>query len=77
MTGTTLVVAFQKSAPPLIWKFDLERNHSFTLALQDKDNEFAVRRQLTQAANFSRRALCSDREAAEEAFAAVQKALMK
>jgi hypothetical protein len=76
MSGSTLVVSFQKSTPPLIWKFDLEKNHSFTVALQGEDNDLQLgvnssRGEFTPIAHFS------DRDSAEEAFMALQEILMK
>jgi hypothetical protein len=75
-SGSTLVVSFQKSTPPLIWKFDLEKNHSFTVALQGEDNDLqlgvnSARGEFTPIAHFS------DRDSAEEAFMALQEILMK
>ena len=31
----SLVAVFHKSSPTLVWRFDLEQNHSFSLALQE------------------------------------------
>src|ERR1700744_2252333 len=76
MSGSTLVVSFQKSTPPLIWKFDLKENHSFTVALQGEYNDLQLgvnssRGEFTPIAHFN------DRDAAEEAFMALQEILMK
>lgn len=76
LVGTTLVAAFRASNPSLIWKFDLERNHSFTLALQGEDGDFELG--VTSAkGEFYAVARFASREDAEEAFVAVQRVLMK
>ncbi len=73
--GHTLIAAFRTSHPPLIWQFDLEKNHSFTVALQGEEGDLELgvtspRGEFYPIAHFT------DREDAEEAFARVQKALM-
>ena len=40
--GATLVATFHRANPPLIWRFDLDRNHSFTLALQGEEGEWEL-----------------------------------
>jgi hypothetical protein len=74
--GSTLVAIFRASKPELIWKFDLERNHSFTLALQgdEGDLELGV---TSPKGEFYPIARFAAREDADEAFLAVQKVLMK
>jgi hypothetical protein len=74
--GSSLVVTLSKANPPLIWRFDLERNHSFTLALQGQDNEWELgvtspRGEFTPVARFPLR------EDAEEALAAISASLTK
>ena len=39
---SSLVASFGKAKPPLVWRLDLDRNHSFTLALQDHDGEWEL-----------------------------------
>jgi len=73
--GSTLVAAFRKSEPPLIWKFDLERNHSFTLALQGEEGELELG-VTSPKGEFYSVARFAAREDAEQAFTAVQKALL-
>ena len=75
LVGPNLVASFPTANPPLIWRFDLERNHSFTLALQgeNSDWEFGV---TSPKGEFYSIAHFQSREAAEEAFAKTQKALM-
>jgi len=74
--GQTLVAVFRTSNPGLVWKFDLVRNHSFTLALQGDEGDFELgitspRGEFYPIARFGAR------EDADEAFAAVQKVLLK
>ena len=74
--GTSLVATFHRANPPLIWRFDLERNHSFTLALQGEEGEWELG--VTSAkGEFYPIARFASREDADEAFAATSKALMK
>jgi hypothetical protein len=74
--GTSLVSTFHRANPPLIWRFDLERNHSFTLALQGEEGEWELG--VTSAkGEFYPIARFASREDADEAFAATSKALMK
>lgn len=74
--GASLVATFAKANPPLIWRFDLERNHSFTLALQGDDNEWELgvtspKGEFTPVARFPLR------EDGEEALARVGAVLAK
>lgn len=73
---SSLVATLSKANPPLIWRFDLERNHSFTLALQGQDNEWELgvtspRGEFNPVARFPLR------EDAEEALAAIGGELAK
>ena len=40
--GTTLTAAFPTANPPLIWRFDLERNHSFTFSQRGGDGKWEL-----------------------------------
>ena len=73
-SGATLIVGFHAANPPLIWRFDLERNHSFTLALQGEDNDWELG-VTSPKGDFYPVAHFAAREDAEEAFAKVEKAL--
>jgi len=74
--GHTLVAGFHCANPPLIWKFDLERNHSFTISLQGEDGDWELG--LTSPkGDFYPIARFINRELADEAFHALQKILMK
>jgi len=72
--GLMLTVGFHAANPPLIWRFDLERNHSFTLALQGEpgDWELGV---TSPKGDFSSVVHFTNREDAEEAFTKVEKIL--
>jgi predicted nucleic acid-binding Zn ribbon protein len=73
--GHTLVAAYDNANPPLIWKFDLERNHSFSLAMKGTDNGWELG--VTSAKDeFHPVARFRSRDEAEEAFSKTQKALM-
>jgi hypothetical protein len=74
--GSSLVASFNKANPPLVWKFDLERNHSFTIALQGEEGDWELG--LTSPkGDFYPVTHFLTREDAEDAFAGVQKALAK
>lgn len=73
--GSTLIAGFHKAKPPLIWSFDLERNHSFTLALQGEEGDWELGVTSPKGDFYSVTRFLS-REDADEAFARVQKALM-
>jgi len=75
LVGSTLVAAFHQSTPSLIWKFDLERNHSFTLALQGEEGDLELG-VTSSKGEFYPVARFASREDADQAFTAVQKALM-
>jgi len=71
---TSLVATLPKANPPVIWRFDLERNHSFTLALQGDNHDWDLG--VTSAkGDFHPIAHFSLRADAEEAFARISKVL--
>lgn len=74
--GSTLVVAFHRANPPLIWRFDLERNHSFTLALQGEEGDWELGVTSPKGEFYTITRFLA-REDAEEAFRITQKTLMK
>jgi len=74
--GSTLVAVFRNSNPCLVWKFDLERNHSFTFALQGEEGDLELG-VTSPKGEFYSVARFAAREDADEAFTAVQKVLMK
>jgi hypothetical protein len=76
LVGSNLVAAFHRANPPLIWKFDLDRNHSFTVALQGEEGDWELgitspKGEFYPIVHFVMH------EHAEEALSAVQKILMK
>jgi len=74
--GDSLVAAFHRANPPLVWRFDLERNHSFTLALQGDEGEWELG--LTSPkGDFHPVARFAVREDAEDAFVKIEKILAK
>ena len=76
LVGNDLVAAFHSAQPPLVWKFDLERNHSFTVALQGEDGDWELGLNSTKG-EFYPVAHFPLREDAEDALNKVQKILMK
>lgn len=72
--GDNLVAAFHRAHPPLIWRFDLERHHSFTLALQGEEGEWELGI-TTIKGEFHPVARFIDQEDAQQAFAKLQKVL--
>lgn len=69
-----LTAQFGAANPPMIWRFDLERNHSFTLALQGESGDWDLG-VTSPKGDFYSVVHFAAREDAEEAFAAVGKAL--
>src|ERR1700733_14871189 len=74
--GGSLIAAFPGANPPVVWKFDLEKNHSFTMALQGEDGDWELgvtspRGEFYPVARFLAR------EDADDAFACAQKAMLK
>jgi hypothetical protein len=75
-SGMTLTAGFHAANPPLIWRFDLERNHSFTLALQGEEGDWELG--VTSAkGDFYPVVHFLAREDAEDAFAKIEKALSR
>ena len=74
--GMMLTVGFHAANPPLIWRFDLERNHSFTLALQGEEGDWELG-VTSPKGDFYPVVHFLAREDAEEAFAKVEKILAR
>ena len=72
--GTSLVAAFHKANPPLVWRFDLERNHSFSLALQGTAGDWQLGL-TTPTGEFQTVARFAERADAELAFTETEKVL--
>ena len=70
----TLVATFRTSNPPTVWRMDLEKNHSFAVAIQKRatDWELGV---LSPKGDFTVVARFNDRQAVNEAMAEVEAAM--
>jgi hypothetical protein len=76
VSGNSLIATFHKANPPLVWKFDLERNHSFTVALQGEEGDWELG--LTSPkGDFYPITHFLTREDADDAFRCVNKALAR
>src|SRR5580704_16554799 len=73
--GSTLVATFHNRDPSLIWTFDLERNHSFTVTLQGEEGDFELG-VTSPKGEFYPVARFVTREDANEALQALQRVLM-
>jgi hypothetical protein len=74
--GASLVAAFHNAEPPLVWRFDLRQNHSFTLALQGEDGAWVLGLAFPNG-DFHTVARFATREDAGKAFAVIEKILAK
>lgn len=74
--NNALVVSFNNAEPPLIWRLDLERNHSFTLSLQGEaaDWDLGI---TTAKGEFYPIARFAEREDAEDSLARVNTVLSR
>ncbi len=70
-----LVVDFENSVPPLVWHLDLEKTGTFTLSLRGSGDDWTLGI-VESKGEFEVVARFDGREDAEDAFEAVQKALM-
>ncbi len=71
-----LIAAFHRATPPMVWRFDLVRNHTFSLALQGDEGEWELG--LTSPkGDFQPVARFALREDAEEAFIKVERILSR
>ena len=75
-SGTMLTVGFHTATPPLVWRFDLERNHSFTLSLQGDEGDWELCI-TSPKGDFYPVVHFAAREDAEEALEKVEKALAR
>ncbi len=76
MIGQTLIATFRAASPPLIWQYDLEKNHSFSVTVQGEDGKWSLgvvapQGEFVSVAKFNMRA------EADEAFAAVERAMKR
>ncbi|MDD3288893.1 MAG: hypothetical protein PHX43_07835 [Alphaproteobacteria bacterium] len=74
LVGNTLIAAFGVGEPPLVWHFDTEQNHSFTVTLQRLEGDWDL--VVTQNNETQAIAHFDNYDTAEAALMAVQKALM-
>jgi hypothetical protein len=74
--GSTLTVGFHSAKSPLIWRFDLDRNHSFTFSLQGDEGDWELGVTSVKG-DFSPVAHFDEREDAEEALDIVEKTLSR
>jgi hypothetical protein len=74
--GHNLTVGFHSAHPPLIWRFDLERNHSFTLSLQGEEGDWELGI-TSPKGDFYGVAHFATRDDAEEALLTVEKTLSR
>ncbi|MEJ0061720.1 MAG: hypothetical protein WDO70_00580 [Alphaproteobacteria bacterium] len=74
IVGHTLVATFRVSNPPTIWRMDLDKNHSFAVAIQKHaaDWELGI---MAPKGEFTTVARFDDRLAVDEALAAVETAM--
>ncbi len=74
--GSQLVVAFRATTVPLVWQFDLEKNHSFALVIQGRESawDFGV---IDLKGDFHPVARFNDYADAEDALNAMERSLMK
>ncbi|MGB9152046.1 MAG: hypothetical protein WCD70_03050 [Alphaproteobacteria bacterium] len=75
-SGMMLTAGFHAANPPLIWRFDLERNHSFTLALQGEEGDWELG-VTSPKGEFYPVVHFLAREDAEEAFIKIEKVLSR
>ena len=74
--GTAIIAAFHRANPPLVWRFDLQHNHSLSLALQGDEGEWELG--LTSPkGEFHPIARFVMREDAEQAFLSIERILSK
>jgi hypothetical protein len=74
VVGHSLVASFRTSNPPTVWCLDLEKNHSFALAIQKRveDWELGV---MSPKGEFTVVARFDDRREVDRALASVEKAM--
>jgi len=70
----TLVATFRTSNPPTVWRMDLEKNHSFAVAIQKRDADWELG-VMSPKGDFTVVARFDDRAAVDVAMAAVEAAM--
>lgn len=71
----TLVAHFRTSTPPMIWRLDMEKNHSFALVIQGQDGAWELGL-VSPKGDVSAVARFAARPDVDAAYAAVGKAMM-
>ncbi len=76
IVGNTMVASFRSSNPPTVWRLDMEKNHSFTLSIQKRaeDWELGV---MSPKGEFTVVARFDERSEVDQAFAAVETAMFR
>jgi hypothetical protein len=74
--GSMLIVGFHTATPALVWRLDLERNHSFGLSLQGEEGDWELGI-TSPKGDYAPVAHFAAREDAEDALAKVEQALSK
>ncbi|MGB4101417.1 MAG: hypothetical protein WBK91_05875 [Alphaproteobacteria bacterium] len=76
IVGNTLVASFRASNPPILWRLDMEKNHSFTLSIQKpaEDWELGV---MSPKGEFAVVARFDERHEVDQAFTAVETAMFR
>ncbi len=70
----TLVATFRTSNPPTVWRMDLEKNHSFAVAIQKRSTDWELG-VMSPKGEFTVVARFDDRAAVDEAMAEVETAM--
>lgn len=75
--GYCLLASFENSVPPVVWRHDLAKNPTFSLSLRGSGDDWTlgITEHTQHKADFVSIARFDNREEAEDAYAAVQKAL--
>jgi hypothetical protein len=70
----TLVATFRTSNPPTVWRMDMEKNHSFAVAIQKRANDWELG-VMSPKGDFTVVARFDDREAVDQAMTEVEAAM--
>jgi hypothetical protein len=70
----TLVATFRTSNPPIVWRMDLEKNHSFAVAIQKRDEDWELG-VMSPKGDFTVVARFDDRAAVDQAMSEVEAAM--
>lgn len=70
----TLVATFRTSNPPTVWRMDLEKNHSFAVAIQKRANDWELG-VMSPKGDFTVVARFDDRASVDQAMSEVEAAM--